>query len=965
VCQNDLKTICPCMSRLIVDKSGYNHRPIASISQEIQFSWIQAINLDLLARKMSESQQLTTWKRTPKNQLDAIFCPRPETLTTLSLPNEDIIDPLYAITALVNNMPLSGNVNSNNACAVFGSLSLDTLSQILKNLPTPVFDALRERLFVAAVKAGKVGLVSAMLELNVDPSEETMMDQESTPKAICSLEYAVAAGDLPVAKTILTHMCKDAAGSCPDELLKHVLTEKYIWKDTEGSHYMSNPGRRELICITLEAGARPTEKCLRWVDSLQSSQQLHEATMTSNLTPSIQAGWLVHCASSSWPDSVIAVRYIFDNLRKDFPPGDLSLRSALLSALKTGARKNTSVVPVILEALYSLGYASNTDLVFHENLGYQANAVRECCEKEDWHLAATFVVFGDPKVNSTYSEEGELEANPLGEAGRVSEGAIREAITEGNPKKAWTYLKQFPHEDPWEKYASTLIELDTSDGVPRISIEIIQEMKARGYDMKWQVLTLLESGHIAAVGALLQEEPQWHLALGNDKSSRDFGTLGFFIFQSMDLPYVDCVPLEGGRQQLCFRVLAFYAMTMNDFDLCQWLFQLGMDSGELSYEDSFEKKLRKVPVWCDSFRKDGTPLWTFKIFPSLLAVAAERNLREWVRFLLTKGSTTADSMALLRAVKFKAEIDTIRLLLDAPQSQGFSTQHNYGSAALRQAMQHRDPTMIGILCGSVKTDSIELSTQEHLADKSEEPISPLGQAIKVQDYQLVEMLLQHGASPNACISTSGLQSPVQNDSWVLGRVTPLLAAIDIKNLTIARLLVEAGAEISYKRSMGIFRTPLQRAAEVGSMEIVQYLISQGVEINATPAHSSGTALQLAAMNGYCGIVRYLLDLKVDPNYPPSRGDGRTAFEAAAEWARYDVLSLLMQRGVQLELTVGEPPESQYERAKRFAEMNGHMATKRHVELLWQQYQSRQDNQTPDQQLSLTTTSSQMDLSTFP
>ncbi|KAE8859367.1 hypothetical protein PTNB29_06598 [Pyrenophora teres f. teres] len=137
---------------------------------------------------MSQSQQLTKWKRPHKKQFDAIFYPRAENLTTFSLLSDDMRDPLYAITSLVNNMPLSSDANSNNACAVFGSLPLDALSQILKNLPNLVFDALREWVFVAAAQAGQVGIMLAMLQLNVDPFGETMMDQGSPPKSICSLD---------------------------------------------------------------------------------------------------------------------------------------------------------------------------------------------------------------------------------------------------------------------------------------------------------------------------------------------------------------------------------------------------------------------------------------------------------------------------------------------------------------------------------------------------------------------------------------------------------------------------------------------------------------------------------------------------------------------------------------------------------------------------------------------------------
>jgi len=63
------------------------------------------------------------------------------------------------------------------------------------------------------------------------------------------------------------------------------------------------------------------------------------------------------------------------------------------------------------------------------------------------------------------------------------------------------------------------------------------------------------------------------------------------------------------------------------------------------------------------------------------------------------------------------------------------------------------------------------------------------------------------------------------------------------------------------------------------------------------------------------------------------------------------MSLLMQRGVQLDSLVGEPLESQYDRAKRFAENNGCMASKRHVEHLYQNHRDHTDLQVLNQILS--------------
>ena len=336
-----------------------------------------------------------------------------------------------------------------------------------------------------------------------------------------------------------------------------------------------------------------------------------------------------------------------------------------------------------------------------------------------------------------------------------------------------------------------------------------------------------------------------------------------------------------------------------------------------------------------------------KCYRLCLPSPSKKNLLPWIRFLLDNGVRTADSMALLRAVKSKANVSVIQLLLNAAQSRGYLAQGNYGSAALRRAVLDRDPEMVGILCKSVDRNAIELSTEEALAKDTRKAVSPLGQAIIMKNDHMVETLLRYGASPNAYVSTRGLELWEQNRSRI-SRVTSLLAAVDLQSFIIIKILVEKGGEISYKRQLGIFQTPLQRAAEVGNFEITEYLVSLGAEIDTTPAFSSGTALQLAAMNGYCGIVRFLLDQGADPNYPPSQGHGRTAFEAAAEWARFDVMSLLIQRGVQLDFLVGAPLESQYDRAKRFAEENGCMASKRHVENLYKNHCNHADLQVLNQ-----------------
>jgi ankyrin repeat protein len=291
-------------------------------------------------------------------------------------------------------------------------------------------------------------------------------------------------------------------------------------------------------------------------------------------------------------------------------------------------------------------------------------------------------------------------------------------------------------------------------------------------------------------------------------------------------------------------------------------------------------------------------------------------------------------MALTRAIKVRAKPATIHLLLETARSwiRKPCSNYTYGAAALREAIRQRNMPMIDILCKDVDLDAVEASTEEILHDK--QILSPMGEAILTNDPDLVQALLSHGASPNACVAHDGLKLLKHVDSWI-PRVTPILAAIDIQSLALVRLLVENGAEIGHTRRCGTLRTPLQRASEIGNFDIVRYLVGQGAPVDTVPVHSGGTALQLAAMSGHVGIATFLLEHGANPNYPPAMGDGRTAFELAAEWARIDMMSLLMQWGVQLDLQVGDGNESQYQRACQFAEDNGYMASKRFVKHLYE------------------------------
>ncbi|KAI4686900.1 uncharacterized protein J4E84_005271 [Alternaria hordeiaustralica] len=453
------------------------------------------------------------------------------------------------------------------------------------------------------------------------------------------------------------------------------------------------------------------------------------------------------------------------------------------------------------------------------------------------------------------------------------------------------------------------------------------------------LLVLLKHGQITTISTLLTRYPFWESALDASSGLYDVGALETLFFHGLAAPFIGAGEGEGAisctdKVQLGCRTVAYHAMAINDFKLCKWLLQIGMDPDEFYVEHDLDFSITKTPrLHCSFPGGIGTlKLYDGHMIPSLLAVAAENSDVDWMKFLVTEGVYVVDSMALLRAIKLRATIATIHFLLDAAKPRISSAERNYGVAALRQAISYRDILRIEVLCGVVHINGIEPSEEEF---ESSVGISPLGEAIIANDSGMVQLLLEHCASPNAFVSFEGLKMSEHIKSH-MRRVTPLLAAIDVQSLPLVKILVQHGAELQYTRNMGISRTPLQRAAETGRFDIVDYLVGQGAIIDTTPVYSGGTALQLAAMSGFCGIAAFLLEQGADPMYPPAKGHGRTAFEAAAEWGHVDTMSLLMQWNVNLDAQFGEPPESQYERAFYFAENNGFMAASRFVEHLYEQ-----------------------------
>ena len=296
-----------------------------------------------------------------------------------------------------------------------------------------------------------------------------------------------------------------------------------------------------------------------------------------------------------------------------------------------------------------------------------------------------------------------------------------------------------------------------------------------------------------------------------------------------------------------------------------------------------------------------------------LEAAAENGDVSTARYLLDQGADPDDSRALSSATLRNAKLSDLiieRYSLRYPKG-----RTGFGSSVLLQAVKKGDQPAIRMMLerGLDANKLIDIDAPCHYGSL----ISPFGCAIveeQVSSAESIELFLQKGCNPDGIVS--------QTEDWrLLLRVTALLAAVGTRNISKVELLIRYGADVNLPARGPVKRTPLQRAAEIGSIDVVELLVHNGAEVNAPAAErGGGTALQFAAIGGYFPIACTLLNLKADVDAPASKVNGRTALEGAAEHGRLDMVKFLLNKGA----GSGGKDHAQFVRAIALARDNGHI-----------------------------------------
>jgi ankyrin repeat protein len=124
---------------------------------------------------------------------------------------------------------------------------------------------------------------------------------------------------------------------------------------------------------------------------------------------------------------------------------------------------------------------------------------------------------------------------------------------------------------------------------------------------------------------------------------------------------------------------------------------------------------------------------------------------------------------------------------------------------------------------------------------SDDGFTPLGLSCYFGHEDSARYLLLKGAEVNTC-STNGYH------------VYPIQSAVAANNTDIAKILLEAGADVNVRQISGI--TPLHSAAHHGNIELIILLLEAGADVNAK-TEDGKTPADLASIAGFHDLAKIL------------------------------------------------------------------------------------------------------------
>ncbi|CAO2648080.1 Nn.00g090020.m01.CDS01 [Neocucurbitaria sp. VM-36] len=911
---------------------------VSFISYLDSLSWMKTLNWTEFTQAVPRERQLAKWSAPALDQFNATFYPIEAASTALMCQDTNSAISRYLIFSTINNMGPSASTNVNDLYCWLRCIPTAVVLGVFAALPGPIFEVFREKVFAAAVEAKDLEIVQLMLKLDVDPRDRIMIANKHESESMQPLWSILTAPEHPqgvsVAKAIMFHILDMVPRADPDDLLSEIIHAFRLGESSTSSY--SDAQRLELLLVPISYGARPTVACFSIIRT-----DAHVARELAKLHKNGSQGWLKAGLIEKcvfWRNHRLhswILSYLLDEEAHHIRSNDLRTVDALSKAFHAALENsNESTVKVILETCTKHGM-----ILHYSEYGNSAIQIKQSCLEGDFQTAVLLV-----------------SAHRKAQRERIFGGLIKKGKRDVRVQQFEQRLSavdldwinnRLEHDEVEDTelltdYFMIAVRLRYDD----IALKIVRLSEFYCFD-SGTLLEILKYGKVAVVSAFICADYEWREALdcGNRAGAeRSFMSLEDLlyrqqIFSSEDGIFPGNLFVDStSGEQIALRALSYHAIYTNDYDLLGWLLQMGLVIDELRYIIDINTRkpvLRKASRRLEAKRaekKDGH-------LPSLLVIATARCDKRLLQFLLAERAENLDIDALMTAVDCKEGPEILDMLLDAAENRPPSFRKQYGSEALREsireAIRRKEYTILCTLAARIDVTSVDLVFADEVDVQA--TTSALGEAIERHDTKAAQILLENGADPNALVSHSGINVD-EPKGTKLQRLSPLLAAIDKQDLSMITLLIKGGAEPDCTPSLGLLRTPLQRAAEIGNFEMVRYFIGQGALVDRAPVYGGGTALQLAAMGGYTGIATLLLEHGADPNHAPAEGPGQTAFVWAAEQGHVNMVTLLLRAGVDLNRKFNELPAfTQCEWAIILANERGHCALGRMIRELHRQY----------------------------
>ena len=257
--------------------------------------------------------------------------------------------------------------------------------------------------------------------------------------------------------------------------------------------------------------------------------------------------------------------------------------------------------------------------------------------------------------------------------------------------------------------------------------------------------------------------------------------------------------------------------------------------------------------------------------PPLVEAVKNRNMvaaRALLRQQVDVNVPQADGATALQWAAHWDDLETAELLIRAGAL--VNAANHYGVSPLELACTNGSAPMVKMLLKGGAIPNTVFSTGE----------TPIMRAARVGNVDTVKVLHAHGADVNAKESSE--------------EQTALMWAVAEKHLEVARVLIEAGADVHARsrtlkkpKATGSYYaptlqpyggyTPLLFAARENNLDVVRLLLAAGANVNDAAADGV-TPLLVATVRGHVELAAALMERGADPNLD---GAGYTALHWAA------------------------------------------------------------------------------------